>query len=224
VAQFSDEAFMAFDRVVGSAPETLRTVKGTYTTETGIVDSAIYDFQIADNKKLLSISVNLEPLVSGDTVVVKYQLDQDGSWLTAGTISVAGTTTQTFQISTNSSTRTFRNLQIRLELNNGSNASTPIVTRVGIRATVVEALRVWRLMLDCSNETGDGTRNWDGPQLLSAIRTLGDAENIVELVDGYHNELSQTGLITTDVVIDEYEILSDKPGEGIAVVTLREVV
>ena len=194
-----------------------------YTLNTGILHSGINDFRAADEKVLLSITVNTEPLAANARVVVKYQLDQDGSWLTAGTHDTDGATAASFAISTGSVTRSFRNLQVRLELdNNLTDTVTPVVLSVRVHATIIKGVKVWDLLLDATDEDGQAQdRSWNGTSLINNIEVAGDSGAVVTFLDGYEDR--NPGQYTThNVVVDEYRIMGDRPGEGHIMVRLRE--
>lgn len=223
VAEFENDVFASFDRVSSSAPRVLRTIGGTYTTQTGRMDSSIYDFGLIDEKILTSITLHTDALPAGNTVAVKYQLDQDGSWLTAGTHTTTGAEESIFNISTGSQTRSFKNLQIRLELTTDSTAETPVVRAVRARAAVVKGVRTWTLILNASDELGEmQNRNWSGETLITNITAAGDANQVVTFKDGYSSR--RAGQFTSyDVVIDEYTVVAQPAGEAVIHVSLREV-
>jgi hypothetical protein len=230
VVFFRGDIFVGISRtqdLVSSNGEskTYRLERGTYTTNTGIMESAVNDFNIADEKILLSLTINTEPLPANARVVVKYMLDQDGSWLTAGTHDTDNAKSATFTISTGATTRTFRNLQIRLELDNNSTTSvTPVILNVRAHATVVRGVRVWDLLLDATDEDAQmQDRSWNGKTLIDNIAASGDLGTVLTFRDGYRHELA--GSYTEyNVVVDEYRVIQDRPGEGYIAVRLREVI
>lgn len=196
-----------------------------YTDGTGVLISSINDFGLVDNKILTSISLSTDPLPTNSTVAVEYQLNQDGVWHTAGTMSVAGTKEQTFVVSTDTTTREFTNLQLRLELDNGGTlTNSPVVRSVRARATVIEGVNVWSLILNATDELGQmQNRSWDGATLITNITDSADGNAVVAFKDGY-TARNPGSFREYDVVIDEYTVLADRPGEGTVQVNLREVV
>ncbi|KKK56166.1 hypothetical protein LCGC14_3067260, partial [marine sediment metagenome] len=218
---FDGELFWADD--ISTAPRIVRFHKDEFTTNIGVMESSVIDFDITDDKVLLSLKLVTEPLPAATQVVVKYQIDQDGTWLTAGTHSTDTATEKEFIISTSSTTRTFRNLQLRLELT-GTASVTPVVSSLRVFATVVKGLRFWNLILDCSDEMGAlQDRAWDGEKLIDNIETAGDSGDVVAFKDGYHS-LRPNDFNAHDVIVDDYDIVMDRPGEGAAHVRLREVI
>ena len=202
----------------------LRLSDDYVTAKAGIVQSAVNDFGIVDEKVLGSFSVSLEALPAGNTVVVKYQLDQDGVWLTAGTVSTTGATEATFIVSDGSTTRRFRNLQTRLELDSDNGAETPVVRSLRARATVVKGVRTWSLLLNATDELGAmQNRSWNGATLIDNITDAADMDAVVTFKDGY-SDRKAGGYTEYDVVIDDYTVSNDRPGEGTVLVSLREVV
>lgn len=203
---------------------TWRIAPDAWTANTGILESAINDFGLVDEKVLQSFSILTDPLPSDCTVVVKYQLDQDGTWLTAGTMSTNDATEETFVVSTDSTTRQFRNLQVRIELSNGGTTTqTPVLRSCRARATVIQGVRTWQLILNASDELGAmQNRAWDGATLIDNITSAADNDQVVSFKDGYNSRKS--GEHTEyDVVIDEYTVVNDRAGEGIVHISLREV-
>lgn len=206
------------------ADKIIRQLKDEWTTRTGIYESAINDFDIVDDKVLLSILCTTEPLPANSSVVVKYQLDQDGTWHTAGTMDTTNQTEERFLISTDSVTRTFSNLQIRLELSNGGTSTeTPEVRSIQTRSTVAKGVNVWDLLLKADDELGQmQNRSWNGATLISNIETAGDTEQVVALLDGYKDRSPKVST-EYDVIIDDYEVMLERAGEGVVRVRLREV-
>lgn len=210
------------DDSAAGASETFQTVPGFYTEETGIMESVINDFKVAEKKILLAIHLDTDPLPANTSVTIKYQLDQNGTWVSAGTHDVDGATEKVFTISTGADTESFNNLQLRVELDTTSPSTSPIVRRVAVRATVVRGVRVWDLLLDASDEDGQmQDRSWNGATLMTNIATAGDTGAVVTFKDGYRDR-TPNSFTTHNVVVDEYRILGDRPGEGHVMVRLRE--
>lgn len=212
----------------GSTNErTYRILSDTYvdtSVVTARLDTAINDFGLVDEKILLSIRLQTEPLPANSSVEIQYQLDQDGTWTSAGTYSTTGGAGTTFTLSTASSAITFRNLQLRLILDNGGSTSeTPTILNVSTRATVAAGLNVWTLRLDLADDHGEAaTERTLGREKIDNIVTAGDLETVVALKDGYPD--GRVGEFTShNVVVDDYQISLRQPGEGTALVQLREV-
>jgi hypothetical protein len=208
-------------------PGVWRTLPGTYVNtnlQQAYLDTAIHDFELADNKILSTIRLTTEPLPAGTSVEVQYQLDQSGVWESAGTFNTAGGTGTEFVVSNSTTTKIFRNLQLRIKLFNGGDTSkTPVVLQVSVRATVARTLKVWRLVLALMDEGKAQSRSFSGERQLENIVSTGDSGTIVEFKDGTISR--KAGVFNThSVIIDSYEIEVDRPGEGVASVVLREVV
>lgn len=202
--------------------ETWQSRTGFYTDNTGIMESVVNDFSVSEEKVLLAIHLDTEPLPANTSVVVKYQLDQDGTWLTAGTHDTDGATEAIFAISTGSQTRSFNNLQLRLELATTTASNTPIVRRLAARATIIKGVRVWDLLLDASDEDGQAQdRSWNGTTLMANVASAGGTGAVITFKDGYRDR-NVNSFSTHNVVVDEYRILGDRPGEGHIMVRLRE--
>ncbi len=218
---FDGELFWVDD--ITAAPRIVRFHKDEVTTGTGVMETSVIDFDITDDKVLLSLKLVTEPLPAATQVVVKYQLDQDGTWISVGTHDTDSATEIEFVISNSTTTRTFRNLQLRLELTGTANL-TPVVSSLRVFATVAKGVRFWNLILDCSDEMGElQGRAWDGEKLIDNIETAGDSGDVVAFKDGYHS-LRPNDFNAHDVIVDDYDIVMDRPGEGAAHVRLREVI
>ncbi len=218
---FNGELFMVDD--ISGAPRIVRFLKDAVTDGTGVMETSVMDFDITDDKVLLSIKLVTEPMPNSTTVVVKYQLDQDGTWITAGTHEADNATELEFVISNSTTTRTFRNLQLRLELTGTANL-TPTVSSLRVFATVAKGIRFWNLILDCSDEMGAlQGRAWNGDKLIDNVETAGDSGDVVAFKDGYHS-MKPNDFNAHDVIVDDYDIVMDRAGEGLAHVRLREVV
>ena len=204
---FDGELFWADD--ISTAPRIVRFHKDEVTTGTGVMETSVIDFDITDDKVLLSLKLVTEPLPNATIVVVKYQLDQDGTWISAGTHDVDSETEIEFVISNSTTTRTFRNLQLRLELTGTANL-TPTVSSLRVFATVAKGVRFWNLILDCSDEMGElQGRAWDGEKLIDNIEMAGDSGDVVAFKDGYHS-LRPNDFNAHDVIVDDYDIVMDR--------------
>lgn len=194
------------------------------STVTARLDSAVHDFGVVDEKILLSIRLMTEPLPTNSSVEIQYQLNQDGVWTSAGTYSADSGTGTTFTISSSGDVKTFRNLQLRLILDNGGTTTdTPVILSVSTRATVSAGLKLWDLLLDVADDEGEaGGERTSGSDKIANVETVGDADTVVEFKDGYQNrEVGQ--FESFDVVMDEYSIDLNRPQEGTAFVRLRQV-
>jgi hypothetical protein len=186
------------------------------TNENSAVSPA-FDFDIASEKVLHSIEVECDPLPAAAIIDVAYSLD-GAAWVPLAAITLDGSTGVSFQISTAASTKTFRSMQLRLELHGNSTAS-PVIRAINVRAGVEQHLNTWQMILDCSDESSP--RGHTGATLMSNLRQLAES-TVFELLDGYENR-QLDWYWTYDVVIDSMSFVQDRPGEGIVQVVLREV-
>lgn len=187
------------------------------------VTSALWDFGVIEAKVLSSIRVECEPITSGWTVTVAYQLEGSGTWTDAGTL-VEDDTGVTFAVSTGSSSVSFYNLRLRLTFSyagSGSSSSlTPIVHHVEARAQLPGIVKVWNIQVDLSDDNS-GAGPHKGSQKVENIQSAGDAGTVVVFKNGFVSA-SPNVFQSHDVVIDAYRIDLERPGEGYATLRLLE--
>ena len=171
----------------------------------------------------MSIRLATEPLPANTSVQIHYQKDQDGTWTSAGTYDTDDGTGTTFKISTSASSVKFKNLQLKITLNTSNSAVTPVVRSVQVRCTPSEYVKEWDLILDITDEDAQAQgRAFTGSQLIDYIKAEADTENILTFQNGY--EISASGSYDThNVMIREYNLQLDTPGQGIATIKVREV-
>lgn len=221
VVDFLGRVFVTQDKTSSSTGS--YRVASTYASS-GELITPVHDFQVADEKTLLSIRVSTEPLPANTSVEVYYQKDQNGSWVSAGTAySTTGGTNNTYEISTNSSSIKFNNLQLKVKLTTTDSSVTPVVRSVSVRATPTEYIKEWDLVLDVTDEDANAQgQSYTGATLIDNIQTAADSENVIQFLNGY--ESSDAGSYDTyEVIIKQYGIQLSSPGQGTAVVRLREV-
>lgn len=189
-----------------------------------VASSAIspwHDFNLADDKILTSLTLSMEPLPANWTVNVDYAIDGSTSWTAGITDSTTSSKGSRTQISTGSSTIKFGTLAIRIRMTytgGGIPTTSPVI--LGVDAAVMTASKQKVLTLRLSLEDPKSrNQQYAGSKKAANIRTLGDAGNVVTVVDCYTNRNART---TYSMVIDEYEIAMDHPGEGWALVVLKE--
>jgi len=221
LVDFLGRIFLTQDKTASSSGS-YRTA-GTYATS-GELFSSVHDFQLADEKTLLSIRLSTEPLPANTSVQLYYQKDQNGTWTSAGTAySTTGGTNNTYEISTNSASVKFNNLQLKIKLTTSDTSTTPVVRAVSVRATPSETVKEWDLVLDVTDADANaqGTA-YTGATLINNIQSSADAENVIEFRNGY--ESSSSGSYDTyQAIIKQYGIQLTSPGEGTVVVRLRQV-
>ena len=204
-----------------TSTQTYRTA-GTYSTS-GELITAIHDFDIGEEKTLMSIRLSTEPLPANTAVQVYYQDDQDGTWTSAGTYDTDSGTGTTFKISTDSSSVKFKNLQLKIKLTTSDATATPVVRSVQVRCTPTEYVREWDMLLDISDEDAQAQgRAFTGSQLIDYIKAEATNENIIQFDNGYETP-SAGSYDEHDVMIREYNINLTSAGQGVANIKVREV-
>lgn len=97
----------------------------------------------------------------------------------------------------------------------------PILNGVEVRSQLSSRTKVWKLRLDLLDDLSGVTQAHAGNKKIDNIQAL-DAGSVVEFLDGYvHRNPAQYD--TYDVVVDSATVILDRPGEGYAEVTLREL-
>lgn len=189
-------------------------------------DSAAHDFDYPqDEKVLLGFHVIQDPSFASGTVNVDYQLDEDGSWIDAGTTS-AGAKHTYIQVSDGTTTRKFRTLRVRMTGTNGVR-----VFNITARAYVNTKQEVWRLVLDLRNEPGTlrrpSSRASRAATLRNYLRTLVTTGSVVTFKDGRrYPEKSDTldvGYSSHTCLIEFPKDSIDSATEGRCEVILRSV-
>lgn len=105
----------------------------TPSGQAGWAVSPTHDFNLSGKKILESLEVSCEPLPAGCSIDLAYSLD--GAAFVSATIATGtGTTGGKLTISTDSSTKTFRNLQLKVTLNGASNL-TPTLKSIDAYAS-----------------------------------------------------------------------------------------
>lgn len=204
-----------------SNTQTYRTAS-TYATS-GELITAVHDFDIGEEKTLMSIRLATEPLPANTAVQVYYQDDQDGTWTSAGTYDTDSGTGTTFKISTDSASVKFKNLQLKIKLTTSDATATPVVRSVQVRCTPTEYVREWDMLLDISDEDAQAQgRAFTGSQLIDYIKAEATNENIIQFDNGYETP-SAGSYDEHDVMIREYNINLTSAGQGVANIKVREV-
>ena len=220
VVDFLGRTFVSENKS-SSNTQSYRTA-ATYAS-TGSLYSSVHDFDIAAEKTFMSIRLATEPLPANTSVQVYYQKDQDGTWTSAGTYDTDNGTGVTFTVSSSSSSVKFKNLQLKITLITGNTAVTPVVRSIQVRSTPSEYVKEWDLILDISDEDAQAqSRAFSGSQLIDYIKAEAATENILNFQNGY--EIVASGSYDThNVMIREYSLQLDTPGQGVANIKVREV-
>ena len=221
VTDFLGRIFVTQDKESSSAGS--YRVASTYASS-GELMSPVHDFQIADQKTLMSVRISTEPLPANTSVEVYYQNDQDGTWTLAGSaFDTTGGTSKTYEISTNSSSVKFNNLQLKVKLITTNSSVTPVVRAVSARATPTEAVKEWDLILDVTDEDANAQgQSLTGATLIDNLQTAANQENVIQFLNGYENA-NAGSYDTYQTIIKQYGIQLTSPGQGNVVLRLREV-
>ena len=199
--------------------------------------SSAYDLDYPqDAKTLIGIEVTQDPTIGTATTQVEYQLDEDGTFTSAGT-TTGGSKNTYFAVSTNASTKTFRQIRLRLTGTNGDK-----VFAVAVRAYINSYQEMWKLRLKMENESateGPSNRRWPAWKARDYLLTTQAAKTVVAFLDGLRypgkgasgaggasGVESRGTAASVDVVIEDVSsvIFDGEKSEGRIDVTLRSVV
>jgi len=231
IAQYKGDIFLSSAKDE-SSKVTIRGVRSSYTTGdsgggTGDVSQAIspwHDFDLADEKILSSLVLSTEALPADWAVYVDYAIDGSTTFTNVINYSTTSGKGTKVAVSTDSSTIKFRTLSLRIRFSySGADdppTSAPAVLGVDALAMVAKPVKVWRLLLNLSDDKS-GPQGWSGAQKLANIEAAADLEKVVAFKDGYKDRTP--GASTEyDVVVDQYSFVLSSPGEGVAAVVLKE--
>ena len=184
------------------------------------------DFAFAGQKYLGSLELSCEPLPADWTVYVDYQIDNDGTWTNAITYTTTSGTGTKVPVTTDSATVEFRVLALRLRMEYGGGGvptDAPTILGVEAYAAVAQKVGVYNLMIDLNDSQSAGDRSRGGSVKASLLRTTCEKDVAVDFKDGYTDR--QAGQYNQyDVTVDTWRMILERPGEGYAMVQLREVV
>lgn len=212
--------------VAGTSSTTIKTrTWSPDTSPSGSWDwySGVWDHGFPfSNKILLGFHIVVEPLPASGTVQVYYQLDESGSWVSAGTISGTGTKNVFLPVSTAVATQKYKVLRVRMDGATGSK----VLSLTGV-SRITDKSETWQLALRMKDEqTARGSRPRNrksrGHSLRDNLLTLAATNSVVTFLDGYRYK--DPGGYTTHTVIIEFP--QDRIGptaEGTMQVTLRKV-
>lgn len=186
--------------------------------------SSVYDFGLPGfNKTLDTIQVLTDSAATATNVKVEYQADQDGTWVHVGTVNSGSL--NTFQVSTEDSTTTFANIQIRITLTSETGVNTPILKAIIVAAFPSEKEEYLDLVLRCEDEDSSdhpaGLQR-SGTELAGALRGLWRAGAFMTLLDGYESETPGSSNEYL-VRIDDFDEQFTDAGEGRLFVRLRVI-
>ncbi len=188
--------------------------------QTGEYVSASHDFGLSSEKILERIEIVCEPLPNNGTGInVGYSLD-GATWVDAEIVGTTGDVGGVLQISTDSSTKKFRSIQIRGQLVPSAGVG-PVLKAVNVYARVNRKIKVWDLLLDVSDDAAPA--GYNGAQLISNIVGLAD-NTVVDFVDKYRSHNPEDAGTTYDAVIDSGQVILSEQGEGFIHVRVTEVI
>lgn len=206
-----------------ASPRVMRCDPGRYQITSEVI-SPWHDFDLADEKNLSSLILSVEALPANWNVAVYYAIDGTDSWTLVSTYTTDSGTGDRLQVTTDSSTVTFRTLSIRIVMTytgGGVPTTAPVILGLDARAQVVKKVRKWRLLLDMA-DSNENSAQRAGSQKIANLVAAGDGGDAVDFKDGYWNR--SPGVSTSyDVYVDSYSLDLTKPGEGTAYVELLEV-
>lgn len=183
--------------------------------------SAAWDFDLPEAEKILAgFHVQHSPLAGGASFSVDYQIDEDGNWVNGSAISTPASATRTYvPISSNSSTKKFRILRVRI---NGSNGIK--IYSVTARGTTVDYVEVWDLVLRIRDEAPGlrpSDRQADAEVLRDYLFDIANDKSVVQFNDGYRYR--SNNFSTHDVVVENPQDVIERRAEGNVRVRLRSV-
>lgn len=184
----------------------------------------VHDFGVAEEKVLEAIIVHTEPLPAGDYgVVIKVYTDgaTSGTAIGAEYNTDSGTGT-TLVASTDSTTINFTTMRIEVGMVDPgvTGQSVPVrVLDVEAWASIVKKRRVWRLLVDLTDDMG-GPKGESGRSKITQLKNLYTTQAIEDFIDKYEDPRSSTEY---DVRVRDVRVILSKAGEGYAYVELAEV-
>lgn len=226
VIAFDGEYFFSTRRSA-TTKRVFRTVTGKYDGTNSFAISSWHDFALVDEKVLESIRLHCEALPTDWSIAVAYAINGSTSFTTAGTYATAAGSGTTYVISTSAAAVNFRSLQLKITFTWGGAGiptTRPVVLALEARASAAGAKgpTVWKLLLDCADDASqEQGQSYSGKQKIDNLATA-YATGVVAFKDGYTTH-GINSYSTHSVIMDEYTLDVERPGEGQAYVTLREV-
>lgn len=216
VIDYQGEFFFNADDATTYA--TYRTNSAKYAAA-GTAVSPKWDAGINENKILASLTLVTEPLPGPGSVEVEYNLDSAG-WVSAGTMSTTNATSETFTISTDTSTKEFRSAEFRLNLASSSGTATPTVLSLEAQCRVMKGVRAYNMILDAYDDQSQAANSHRrGSYKIENIETAYETEQVVAFKNGARDR--GAGVWTEhDVMVDGWRVILRKPGEGLVSVRL----
>ena len=221
VITYEDRRLMAYYSSTTVKADSWASDEASTTTSWEWV-SAAYDLGFPqDQKLLLGLHVVQDGTVSSGTVTVYYQLDEDGTWTSAG--STSNGDKHKF-IDLTATSKKFRTLRLKI-----TGASGARLFSVTAKAYMNSYQQAWRLVLKLKDEARGAhptSRIKQAHVLRDYLHTLQTAQNIVTFLDGtrYPKKGGASDGYTSHTVVVEFpEDHIAQPSEGTGVVILRDV-
>lgn len=194
----------------------------------GRMETGVWHFDIPEDEKELD-GFHVLSDSDGDPkfVDVYYMVDEDSSWVLAGTVDTR--LHDYIQVSDETQTVKFHTLRWRVDTRGAAK-----VYSVSARVRVSSYQETWNLLLDLTDETVDeptGRRRREfqdrGHQLHAYIKEIATNKDVVEFLDGFPYPIDRaadpdkydTHLVTVDIPTDRVQ----RPGEGFMLVRLTSV-
>ncbi len=190
-----------------------------FTNQVGEAVSPSHDMGLSSEKILERIEIVCEPLPANCDIIVGFSLD-GATWVDAVIVTTDNDVGGVLQISTDSSTKKYRSLQVRVKLTPASNV-TPVLKALNVYSRVNRKVRVWQLLLDASDDAAPA--GFNGAKLISNLTGIAD-NTVIDFVDRYQTHNDNDGGNQFDVVLDSAQLLLSQAGEGLIAVTLTEVI
>ncbi len=196
----------------------------SYPTSVQYLYSPIWDFGVSDRDKTLTeIQVVTAALPSNTSVQVDYQVNENGTWTSAGAASTSGST-HTWDLISSTQTVTFRTIQWRVGIRSTTGgANTPEVRSVSVKAFVNDYTEQFILTLALDDdERSRGGRARTGRDKARDLLTLVQDRTAVQFRDHYASRV-EGDTDTYTVVVTDPIVELDSDGQGRARVTLKVV-
>ncbi|HEV8421096.1 MAG TPA: hypothetical protein VGR13_07055, partial [Actinomycetota bacterium] len=142
-------------------------VSGTdyITSGEAYLESSIFDNGLREPKLLLALAVDGD-FPTGTSADIQYQLDQSGTYLTAGHV----TQEDRILLANSEGTPTYKNLQLRVYPHSSLVSATPAIRSLEAQSILIKYARTWELFLDLTNATAanhpDGWQSTGFDQLV----------------------------------------------------------
>lgn len=222
------------DRIVVGAANGAGGTDQTYMTdpttpmhgENCYVDSPWVDMGSTKTKLLSSFAVEFAETWAGNpwTISLYYRTEVDGAWTLIDSTTSGASLLWTGQISDSATSVEYQKIQYRLQFfAAGSTAVWPAVTSIQFQSQMTEKFDSWNLLLECTDEDAQAqSRNLRGRDQIDNVQALGSTRTPTAFLDGY-TDRDPAQSDSYDVVVDEYTLILERPGEGVALVRLVEV-